>query len=108
MRDRSDATEPVRTCIGCRERRPASALMRITRSADGFAVDGASSGRGAWLCRGADSKFVEPRCLETAIAKRSFARAWKGAVSAAEHQAIRDRVPIPSDAGEEETGQPRT
>lgn len=83
---------PIRTCVGCRERRPQSAVVRITRSAHGIAVDGASDGRGAWLCRTASGDGVETACLDAAIAKRAFARAWKGAVTSAEMDTIRERL----------------
>lgn len=87
------ASQPVRTCVGCRERHPASTLVRITRSATGIAIDGASDGRGAWLCRANPGEgLVQAACLDRAIATRNFARAWKGPVSSAEHQAIRDRL----------------
>jgi predicted RNA-binding protein YlxR (DUF448 family) len=64
--------------------------VRITRSARGIAVDGASDGRGAWLCRSADG--VVPECLDAAIAARAFARAWRTAVGQDEYAEIRQRV----------------
>ncbi len=86
----AEAREPIRTCIGCRQPRPQSALVRLTRSARGIVADGASDGRGAWLCRvTAPDGFAEPACLDTAIKKGAFARAWRGPVTAAERQLIR-------------------
>ena len=89
----ANRAEPTRTCIGCRERKPASTLVRLTRSAGAIAVGGPSNGRGAWLCRAVTTPgTVEPNCLETALARGAFARAWRGAVSAAECEAIRERL----------------
>ncbi|NND75436.1 MAG: YlxR family protein [Ilumatobacter sp.] len=90
MRRRPEASEPVRSCIGCRTRRPQSALVRITRSAHGVTFDGASDGRGAWLCRSATGA-VAGACLDTALAKRAFDRAWRSRLGTAEMADIRER-----------------
>ena len=46
------SVEPVRTCVGCRERREQHSMVRFTRRRDGWAPDGTSrhQGRGAYLC----------------------------------------------------------
>jgi predicted RNA-binding protein YlxR (DUF448 family) len=88
--------EPVRSCIGCRTRRPVSALVRITRGADGLAIDGPSAGRGAWLCRTA--RGVSEACLAQAIARGAFARAWRADVEADELAPIRSARVGTSDA----------
>lgn len=52
--------EPVRTCLGCRRRRPRSAMVRIVRNPGGeacFDVEGRLPGRGAWFC-------PVPSCLD--------------------------------------------
>uniref|UniRef100_UPI00345CDB5F YlxR family protein n=1 Tax=Ilumatobacter sp. TaxID=1967498 RepID=UPI00345CDB5F len=42
---------PIRTCIGCRVRRPQSELLRCVFAADGSVqVCRTAPGRGAWLC----------------------------------------------------------
>jgi len=43
---------PVRTCVGCRERREQRSMVRFTRQRDGWTPDERSrrSGRGAYLC----------------------------------------------------------
>ncbi|MBI4562260.1 MAG: YlxR family protein, partial [Candidatus Rokubacteria bacterium] len=46
---------PVRTCIGCRGRRPKSALVRLVREPDGLVGldrSGTAPGRGAYVCPG--------------------------------------------------------
>lgn len=75
MRDR----EPVRTCIGCRQRADQYHLMRVVLvdAADSRSVvldeDRRLPGRGAWLHRDA-------RCWDLAESRRGFARAFKGPV----------------------------
>jgi predicted RNA-binding protein YlxR (DUF448 family) len=55
-----------------------------------FAVDGPSDGRGAWLCRADDGEgMVEAQCLEAAIVRKQFARAWKIGLDHDDVEAIR-------------------
>ncbi|MET0302992.1 MAG: YlxR family protein [Microbacteriaceae bacterium] len=64
--------EPLRTCLGCRQRAPRSHLLRVV-ARDGRAVaDAAASlpGRGAWVHRSRE-------CLDTAVKRRAFARALR-------------------------------
>jgi predicted RNA-binding protein YlxR (DUF448 family) len=89
VRQTTEQHEPVRSCIGCRARHPQSALVRITRTESDVVVDGPSSGRGAWLCRNSSSdrekneqRQVVGECLEAAITKRAFARAWRTDIGA--------------------------
>jgi predicted RNA-binding protein YlxR (DUF448 family) len=78
--------QPVRTCIGCRKRAPASELLRIVaieKAAGQFGVlpDPARSrpGRGAHL-------HFDPACLALARRRRAFERALRvtGVVDAGE------------------------
>ncbi|HTI76603.1 MAG TPA: YlxR family protein [Mycobacterium sp.] len=71
-----DLRGPVRTCVGCRKRELAVGLLRVV-AVDGngehaVTVDPARTlpGRGAWL-------HPDPKCLETAIRRRAFARALR-------------------------------
>jgi predicted RNA-binding protein YlxR (DUF448 family) len=78
----ADHRHPVRTCVGCRQRRDQADLVRIALGADGVAVaDRHAPGRGAWICG--------PACLETAIARRAFDRAWRTRVAPAAFDALR-------------------
>jgi predicted RNA-binding protein YlxR (DUF448 family) len=67
------ASTPIRTCAGCRARHPQGRLLRFTRRADGQVIPANVtrdlSGRSTYLC---------PRraCLEQAIKRRAFARAF--------------------------------
>ncbi|MGH2787998.1 MAG: YlxR family protein [Actinomycetota bacterium] len=54
---------PVRTCAGCRSKRPQTELIRAARTRAGrVAVDvrGSAPGRGAYLC-------PEPTCIDRAL-----------------------------------------
>ena len=64
--------EPVRTCLGCRQRDARSHLMRFV-SRDGMVVADAAaslSGRGAWVHPTRD-------CIDTALKRKAFGRALK-------------------------------
>ena len=75
--------------------------MRVTKSDVGIGADGASVGRGAWLCRATTvGDLVAAECLDAALSRRAFARAWKREVGVDDEQAIRERVGIPVDADE--------
>jgi predicted RNA-binding protein YlxR (DUF448 family) len=69
--------EPVRTCLGCRSRRPQARLRRLAllRGPDGLRVvwdvGRTLGGRGAWLCADA------PGCLTRALRKKALARAFR-------------------------------
>jgi predicted RNA-binding protein YlxR (DUF448 family) len=66
---------PIRTCVGCRQRRPQGELLRCVIDAAGVArVDRRAPGRGAWLCG--------PGCIEPARRHKAFDRAWRTAVPA--------------------------
>jgi predicted RNA-binding protein YlxR (DUF448 family) len=66
----TDDRAPIRTCVGCRAKRPQAELVRCVLAADGCAhVDRYAPGRGAWLCGS--------RCLDAALRRRGFERAWR-------------------------------
>ena len=68
---------PIRTCVGCRSRRPQAELIRVAAKISGgrpaalFDNSRRMAGRGAWLC--ADN----PDCLAKALQKGRLARALK-------------------------------
>ena len=66
--------EPVRTCAGCRERRPQGALIRVAERPDGtVGTDPAGHGRwgrGAYVCG-------DPRCIEKALSSGGLRRALR-------------------------------
>jgi uncharacterized protein len=69
-------TEPVRTCVGCRSRAPASTLLRVVAVVDAGTVSLTADprhrlpGRGAYL-------HVDPACLAKADKRRAFGRALR-------------------------------
>src|SRR5690606_19668756 len=64
--------EPVRTCLGCRQRAPRSSLVRVVAQAGEAVVDAHASlpRRGAWV-------HPNSRCVSTAINRRAFGRALR-------------------------------
>jgi len=64
--------EPVRTCLGCRQRAPRSSLVRVVACDGRVAVDAAAvlPGRGAWV-------HPDPGCVASAVRKRAFGRALR-------------------------------
>ena len=63
---------PVRTCVGCRSRRPQATLVRVVGIADrSLGVGRRLPGRGAWLCAGSVG------CFEEAVRRRALARALR-------------------------------
>ena len=66
---------PIRTCLGCRERRSKHELVRLVRRADGIvAVDAGAAlpGRGAYVCAAAG-------CVERALKTGPLAHAFRAA-----------------------------
>ncbi len=65
---------PERTCVGCGEKLPATALVRLRLGPAGVEVDRArAGGRGAWLHAGG-------ACLARAVKRKGFERAFRRAV----------------------------
>jgi predicted RNA-binding protein YlxR (DUF448 family) len=64
--------EPVRTCVGCRERAPRSSLLRVVSIDSVLVIDerAVMPGRGAWV-----HETLE--CVDTAIRRRAFVRALR-------------------------------
>ena len=64
---------PIRTCIGCRQAQPQSALLRLRRRPDGVVVWAGlrPEGRSAYLC-------PDGVCVAQAERRRAFSRAFRG------------------------------
>ncbi|MBW2622046.1 MAG: YlxR family protein [Deltaproteobacteria bacterium] len=70
---------PVRTCLGCLKKRNKFELVRLAVDREGNAVWDAGqrrTGRGAYICPSRD-------CLNAAVKKKKFARAFRRPVSTA-------------------------
>ena len=62
---------PMRSCCGCREKKPKRELIRVVRSPEGevsFDITGRKAGRGVYLCN-------DKACLLKAIKSRALSRA---------------------------------
>ena len=83
---------PIRTCVGCRQRRPQHELVRCVLDADGTArVSRTAPGRGGWICG------VE--CIEAARTRRGFERAWRLRSVADAYDRLRDELNRPNGEG---------
>jgi uncharacterized protein len=85
--------EPVRTCVGCRQRVDKGALLRVVLGPDGgFAADptGRAPGRGAYVHRDAV-------CVEAAVKRGALGRALRAGPHAGGAarllEAVRSTVP---------------
>jgi uncharacterized protein len=94
--DRDEPRGPVRSCIGCRTKRTSDLLVRLTRAAGRTTVGGVSNGRGAWLCRSrtadqtAERTVVDGKCLDDALRKRAFDKAWRTTIGSDDELEIRE------------------
>lgn len=67
---------PVRQCLGCREHKPKSELIRVVRSPEGTVsldAKGRKPGRGAYIC-------PDPACLKRAVKSKALERAFQAPV----------------------------
>ncbi|HDZ86889.1 hypothetical protein LCGC14_0649100 [marine sediment metagenome] len=64
--------EPIRTCVGCRQKKPKTKLVRIVKEHKEVIIDdtGKKSGRGAYIC-------LNEKCIEQALRSDSLSRALK-------------------------------
>jgi predicted RNA-binding protein YlxR (DUF448 family) len=64
--------EPVRTCVGCRQRASRTELIRVVCLQQKLEADlrGSAIGRGAWL-------HASSNCLSTALERKAFGRALR-------------------------------
>ena len=77
------SNEPERTCICCRTRGTASAMVRFKALRGKLVVEGRKTlpGRGAWLC-------PKPKCLDRALRSRGFARALRQDVMVPDRESL--------------------
>lgn len=75
---------PRRTCLGCRQEKSKAELLRFVVAPDTTVVPdllGKLPGRGAYTC-------FEKRCIEAAIARKQFQRAFRGTVIVDKAEAV--------------------
>ena len=64
---------PLRQCLGCREMKPKSELVRVVKSPEGevsLDTTGKKPGRGAYVCHSTD-------CFKRVVKSNALARAFK-------------------------------
>ncbi|HEY4226537.1 MAG TPA: YlxR family protein [Pseudolysinimonas sp.] len=94
---RGGTMEPVRTCLGCRQRAPRSSLVRVVARDGRVVVDAAARlpGRGAWV-------HPARACLETAVSRKAFGRALRASItdltSVPELTTLEERAERPMDS----------
>ncbi len=69
-------TIPTRRCVGCREEKPKTELIRVIRSKEGeisLDMTGKANGRGAYICKSAD-------CLKKAVKNKGLERSLKAQI----------------------------
>lgn len=80
--------QPQRTCLGCREAKSQDQLVRVVRSPDGDVLvdlQGKLPGRGAYLCN-------DRSCIESAVDRKQFDRAFKKSCQAIDSKQLIDRI----------------
>ena len=68
---------PQRMCLGCREMKAKSELVRVVKSPEGevsLDITGKKPGRGAYVCR-------NPDCFKRVVKSNALARAFKAQIS---------------------------
>lgn len=79
---------PYRMCIGCRQSRPKSELLRITIKPDegvAFDLSRRTEGRGAYICPEID-------CFNIAFKKKAFSKAMKNEISQENLSKLREEM----------------
>ena len=79
---------PMRQCLGCREMKPKSELIRVVRAPEGgISLDfrGKKPGRGAYLC-------PDPQCLARAKKGRAIERAFSAQVDPEVYAALEEQM----------------
>lgn len=79
---------PMRQCVGCREMKPKSALVRIVRSPEGvISLDprGKLPGRGVYVC-------PDAACLNKARKARSLERSLETQIPDAVYESLAERM----------------
>ncbi|MBE5906688.1 MAG: YlxR family protein [Lachnospiraceae bacterium] len=79
---------PQRMCIGCREMKDRTELIRIVKKKDGEVFldeTGKGQGRGAYVCR-------NPECMKRIEKTKGLERAFKMSVPQTIYEALRDEM----------------
>ena len=88
---------PQRQCLGCREMKPKSELVRVVRSPEGTVsldLRGKAPGRGAYVCRSAD-------CLKKALRSKALGRALGVEIPPEIYDALTEQMEVQDGTGAE-------
>ena len=85
---------PMRQCLGCREMKPKSTLIRVVRAPDGSKITldfkGKAPGRGAYVC-------PDPACLKKAVKSRALERAFSAQIPPEVYEALERQMEAGAD-----------
>ena len=79
---------PIRQCLGCREQKAKTELLRVVRSPEGsVSLDfrGKAPGRGAYICRSGE-------CLKRAVRSRALERSLGAPVPEEVYERLREEL----------------
>ncbi len=79
---------PMRMCVGCREMKPKTELVRVVRTTDGeikLDFTGKLNGRGAYICK-------DSQCLKKAEKSSALQRAFEVNVSKEIYQTLSEEI----------------
>ena len=81
-------TIPIRQCLGCREQKAKTELLRVVRSPEGsVSLDfrGKAPGRGAYICRSGE-------CLKRAVRSRALERSLGAPIPEEVYERLREEL----------------
>ena len=87
---------PLRLCLGCREMKPKSELVRVVKSPEGeVSLDtiGKKPGRGAYVCHSTD-------CFKRIIKSNALTRAFKTQISNEITEELSKQLEKPNNTGD--------
>lgn len=79
---------PLRTCMGCNEKKPKKELIRIVKNKDGIiTIDetGKQEGRGAYICNNIE-------CLEKVVKSKRLERALEKEISQGVYENLKELI----------------
>ena len=79
---------PIRQCLGCREQKAKTELLRVVRSPEGsVSLDfrGKAPGRGAYICRSGE-------CLKRAVLSRALERSLGAPIPEEVYERLREEL----------------
>ncbi|MDD6158301.1 MAG: YlxR family protein [Oscillospiraceae bacterium] len=79
---------PIRQCLGCREQKAKTELLRVVRSPEGsVSLDfrGKAPGRGAYICRSGE-------CLKRAVRSRALERSLGAPIPEEVYERLREEL----------------